>query len=198
VYEYWVSGLNRPWTEYTERGDNEMSMAATTTRGTTAPTRDGASPVGAVRVTARDLGLLVLRITLGLIFFAHGAQKALGWFGGQGIEATVASMAALGIPAPLAYAAVCTELVGGVALATGFFSRTAALGLAILMAVAMVKVHLPNGFFMNWDAVGGRSEGFEYNLALLAMTLTVLTGGPGSLTLVNGERALLRRILRRG
>jgi putative oxidoreductase len=171
-----------------------MSMAATTQRASSAP-REGASPAAAAQVTARDLGLLILRLTLGLIFFAHGAQKALGWFGGSGLEATVASMAAIGIPASLAYIAVFTEFLGGMALAIGFFSRTAALGLSILMIVAMVKVHLPNGFFMNWGAVGGRYEGFEYNLALLAMTLTVLMVGSGRLTLVNGERALLRRVL---
>jgi putative oxidoreductase len=189
-------GFDQRRTEYTERDDNEMSMAATT-RGATTASREDASPA-AGRVTARDMGLLILRSTLGLIFFAHGAQKALGWFGGQGFEATVASMAGLGIPALLAYVAVFTEFLGGIALGVGFFSRTAALGLSILMIVAMIKVHLPNGFFMNWGAIGGRYEGFEYNLALLAMTLTVLTVGPGRLTLVNGERALLRRLLPKG
>jgi len=148
-------------------------------------------------VTATDLGLFFLRVTLGLIFFAHGAQKLLGWFGGQGLEVTVRSMASLGIPPALAYVAVFTEFFGGIALLLGFLSRTAALGLSLLMGVALVKVHLPNGFFMNGSAIGGRYEGLEYGLALLAMTLAVLMVGPGRLTLGNAERALLQRITRK-
>ena len=172
-----------------------MSMAATTRGASNAP-REGTSPAAAARITAKDLGLLILRLTLGLIFFAHGAQKALGWFGGSGLEATVTSIVALASRGRLP-TSPSSPSCSAAWRSCSAFSAAAALGLSTLMIVAMVKVHLLNGFFMNWGAVGGRYEGFEYNLALLAMTLTVLTVGPGHLTLVNGERALLRRVLGR-
>ena len=134
-----------------------------------------------------DWGLLFLRVGLGVIFFAHGAQKVFGWWGGPGLEGTATGMAGMGIPAPLAYLAAFTELAGGVALILGVFSRIASLGLAITMVVAMVMVHLPNGFFL------GAKPGIEYNLALFTMSLAVLFAGPGRFALADPEGAILRR-----
>jgi putative oxidoreductase len=136
-------------------------------------------------VTANDIGLFVLRVILGVIFFAHGGQKVMGWFGGPGLDQTVQGFSAMGIPAPLAYLAAFTELLGGLAMILGVFSRIAAVGLAITMVVAAVMVHLPNGFFM------GPKPGIEYTLALFAMSVAILFTGPGRLALSDWEGRLL-------
>jgi putative oxidoreductase len=129
---------------------------------------------------ARDWGYLVLRVALAVIFIAHGGQKLFGWFGGHGLAVTVAFFGEkLGIPAPLAMLAILTEFFGGLAVLLGVFTRTAGLGLAVNMAVAALKVHLANGFFLNWENVPGRGHGIEDNLALGAMALFLLLAGPG-------------------
>ena len=127
----------------------------------------------------KDEALLVLRVVLGVIFFMHGSQKVLGFFGGPGLAATVQFFQSkLGIPQFLAYTAAFTEFFGGIALVLGLFTRLAALGIGTDMAVAVVRVHLANGFFLNWFCQNGKGHGFEYNLALIAMALAlVLTGG---------------------
>lgn len=131
-----------------------------------------------------DIGLLIVRLALGAIFIAHGAQKVFGAFGGQGLEGAVSGMAKTGIPAFLVYTAAFTEFFGGIAMVVGLFSRVAGLGLAIVMLVAMVKIHLPNGFFL-------ASMGYEYNLALLAMSLLIVFAGPGRLAIADIEGRLL-------
>lgn len=136
-------------------------------------------------VSAADWGLLALRLALGAIFIAHGAQKVFGAFGGPGLEGTVTGFGSMGIPAPFAYLAAFTELFGGIAMLLGVFSRLAGLGLAITMAVAAVMVHLPNGFFM------GTKAGIEYNLALFAMSVAVLLTGPGRIAIGDWEGRLL-------
>jgi putative oxidoreductase len=140
-------------------------------------------------VTATDWGLLVLRLALGIIFIAHGGQKVFGWFGGHGLDATVAGFGKMGIPAPLAYLAAFTELLGGVAVLLGVLTRLAALGLAVTMVVAMFMVHLKNGFFMN----GPGGPGIEYNVALLAMSLALVLAGPGRIAVGDTERRFLRK-----
>ena len=110
-------------------------------------------------ITATDVGLLILRIGLATVFLAHGSQKMFGWFGGHGLEATVAGMVATnGIPAPLAYLATFTEFFGGLAVLGGLLSRLASLGLLITMLVAIFGVHLNGGFFA--------PKGFEYPFTL--------------------------------
>jgi putative oxidoreductase len=141
-------------------------------------------------VTATEWGIFFIRIVLGIIFFAHGAQKALGWFGGPGLGGTVGFMGQIGIPAPLAYMAVFTELLGGLALIVGVLSRLSALGLFVTMLVAMFKVHWVNGFFMGSNPQGA---GIEYNLALAAMALAIVLTGPGALGLWDPERKIFRR-----
>ena len=116
--------------------------------------------------------MLPLRLALGVIFIAHGAQKTFGWFGGKGLTETVAGFDASGIPEVLAYIAIFTELIGGLCVLIGFATRWASLGLAIVMLVAIFKVHLANGFFMS-------DKGIEYCLALLGMSLALFLGGPG-------------------
>jgi len=143
-------------------------------------------------ITAIDWGLLFLRLILGAVFFAHGAQKVLGWFGGSGLSATVQGMAHMGIPAPLAYLASFTEFLGGLGLIFGVLSRLSALGIAINMIVAILLVHLPNGFFMNWFGQQ-KGEGIEYHLLVIGIALMILLAGPGRLAIGDPEVRLFRK-----
>ena len=138
--------------------------------------------------TFASKSLLIIRVVLGIIFFAHGAQKVFGWFGGPGLRGVIGYFRqALGVPAPLTVLAALTELLGGLAMIVGLLVRPAAVGLIIVMLVAIAKVHLPNGFFINWSLEAGKGHGFEMNLALIAMALAVLVGGAGAVSI---DRAL--------
>lgn len=123
---------------------------------------------------------LVVRLGLGIVFFAHGSQKVLGWFGGPGLKGTIAYFRqGLGVPPALAALAALTEILGGLAMIVGFLARPSALGLMAVMVVAIVKVHAKNGFFINFANTPGKGHGFEFNLALIAMALSILIGGAG-------------------
>ncbi len=128
--------------------------------------------------------LLILRLALGVIFVMHGAQKVLGLFGGSGLQATVQNFQThLGVPPALGYTAAFTELLGGLGLVGGLFTRLSALGIAGVMGVAVWKVHLANGFFLNFSCEAGKGHGIEYNIALLGIALTLLLMGGGSYSL---------------
>lgn len=110
--------------------------------------------------TDDDWVLTIVRVVLGVVLFAHGAQKLLGWFGGSGLSATLSTFRdQLRIPAPLAFLAIAAEFFGGLGLIFGLLTRIAALGIAITMAVAMVMVHLRYGFFLKlvWQQTGPRN-----------------------------------------
>ncbi len=127
---------------------------------------------------------LPLRASLGIIFFAHGAQKVLGWFGGYGWTGTMQFFTqTLHIPAPLAMVAILTEFLGGIALFLGLFTRLAAFLVTGEMVVATLQVHLPNGFFMNWANAPNVGHGIEYNLALIGAALALVITGGGRLSL---------------
>ena len=132
----------------------------------------------------------LLRVTLGAVMFPHGAQHALGWFGGYGFGGTFGWMTeTLGFPAPLAALAIVTELVGSIALVLGLGGRVAALGIAGLM-VGAASTHVPNGFFMNWfGTLPAGVEGFEYHLLALVIAIAVVVRGSGALSL---DRVLMR------
>jgi len=120
---------------------------------------------------------LIARLTLGLVMFPHGAQKALGSFGGYGFSATMNFFTGqLHIPALFAFLAIAAEFAGSIALITGFFSRVSAFGIAIVMLVATLTVHGSNGFFMNW-AGNQKGEGFEYHLLAIGLALVVIISG---------------------
>jgi putative oxidoreductase len=125
-----------------------------------------------------SVGLLVLRVVLGVIFAAHGAQKLFGSFGGPGLRGTAGSHGQLGIKPPFLMAVVAglAEFVGGIMIAVGFLTPLAAVALILTMAVAVFTVHLKNGFF-------NMNGGYEFNLALAAMALTLLITGAGALSL---------------
>ncbi|MEZ5729379.1 MAG: DoxX family protein [Burkholderiaceae bacterium] len=120
---------------------------------------------------------LVLRIPVGIIFVAHGAQKLFGWFGGYGLEGTGQFFATVGLnPGYLmALLAGAAEVFGGLALILGLLVRPAAAALAFAMLVGIVAVHLGKGFFVS-------NGGYEYALALLAASLSLLFSGAGRLS----------------
>lgn len=130
--------------------------------------------------TRADLAPVIARVALGAVMFPHGAQKALGWFGGHGFRGTMGFMTGqMGIPAPFAVLAIAAEFLGAVGLVTGTLSRVAALGIAVTMLVAIVMAHAGNGFFMNWTGTQA-GEGFEYHLLAIALAAIVLVKGGGS------------------
>jgi len=133
--------------------------------------------------TSNDFALTVVRLILGVTFFMHGAQKMLGWFGGYGFHATMGTFTHyLGIPAPLAFLAICAEFFGGLGLLVGLLSRIAALGIMVNMLVAIATVHHVNGFFMNWTGQQ-KGEGFEYHLLAIALAIVVLIKGSGAVSI---------------
>jgi putative oxidoreductase len=126
---------------------------------------------------------LLARLTLGLVMFPHGAQKALGWFGGHGFSGTMSFFTGtMHIPAVLAFLAILAEFAGSLGLIAGLLSRVAAFGIATVMAVAILTVHEANGFFMNWGG-NQKGEGFEYHLLALGLALIVLIHGAGKASL---------------
>jgi putative oxidoreductase len=141
-------------------------------------------------MTSNDRTVTMLRLVLGIVFFAHGAQKMLGWFGGPGFSATMQLFGQMGVPSLLAFLAIAAEFFGGVGLLLGFLGRIAALGITINMLVAIAAVHLPNGFFMNWTGTQ-QGEGFEYHLLAIAIALAVFIKGSGALSV---DRALTQRL----
>jgi putative oxidoreductase len=136
--------------------------------------------------TSNDVALTTLRVVLGVVFFAHGAQKLLGWFGGYGFHGTMGFFEHMGMPAPVAFLIICTEFFGGLGLIVGLLTRIAALGIGVEMIGAIFLVHLPNGFFMNW-AGNQKGEGFEYHLLVIAVAAALLLRGSGAFSL---DRAL--------
>jgi len=121
---------------------------------------------------------LILRLTLGIVFFPHGAQKMLGWFGGGGFSGTMAGMTKMGLPAVIVFLVIVFEFFGALGLLLGFLGRLSAVAIAIVMLGAIFTVHLPNGFFMNWMG-NQKGEGIEYHLLVLGIVLAILVTGSG-------------------
>jgi putative oxidoreductase len=133
--------------------------------------------------TPNDFTLTIVRLVLGVVFFIHGAQKMLGWFGGYGFHGTMGFFTQqMGIPAPLALLAICAEFFGGIGLLVGLLSRIAALGIIVNMLVAIATVHRVNGFFMNWTGQQ-KGEGFEFHLLAIALALVVVIRGSGAFSI---------------
>jgi len=132
-----------------------------------------------ILATEDDTALLILRLLLGIVFFPHGAQKVLGWFGGQGFSASMEAFTVkMGIPALFAFLAIMAESAGALGLISGFLSRIAAFGIACNMVVAVALIHYKNGFFMNW--FGKQSgEGFEYHILVIAIASAIIIKGGG-------------------
>lgn len=122
---------------------------------------------------------LILRLTLGLVMFPHGAQKLLGWFGGFGFDGTMGFFTQkMGLPWLIALLIIIGESFGSVALLAGFLTRFTAASLAVIMLGAIALVHLPNGFFMNWFGQQ-QGEGYEYHLLVIGIAAALLVTGGG-------------------
>ena len=133
--------------------------------------------------TDDNVATTILRLTLGVVFFAHGAQKLLGWFGGFGFSGTMGFFTGtMHIPAPFAILAILAEFFGGIGLLLGLLTRVAAFGIASTMVVAIAMVHSHVGFFMNWNGTQ-KGEGFEYHLLVLAITAFLMLRGAGAYSL---------------
>ena len=133
--------------------------------------------------TSDDLVMTLLRLVLGIVFFAHGAQKALGLFGGYGFRATLGFFTQqVHIPAALAVLAIAAEFLGGIGLLVGFLGRVAAFGIATNMVVAIVLVHRHFGFFANWSGMQ-KGEGYEYHILALVICLAIMIRGSGALSI---------------
>ena len=130
--------------------------------------------------TEDSIATAILRLVLGIVFFAHGAQKMLGWFGGFGFSGTMGFFTGtMHIPTLLAFLAIAAEFFGSLGLILGFLTRIAALGIAANMAVAIATVHRAVGFFMNWNGTQ-KGEGFEFHLLVLAITGFLMIRGAGA------------------
>ena len=122
---------------------------------------------------------LIARVALGIVMFPHGAQKALGWFGGYGFNGTMHFFTAqMHIPLVFGFLAIAAEFAGSIGLIAGFLTRISAFGIGVNMLVATILVHAANGFFMNWYG-SQKGEGFEYHLLTLGLALIVIIAGGG-------------------
>ena len=134
---------------------------------------------------------LVARLVLGLVMFPHGAQKMLGWFGGHGFARTMGFFTGMmHIPPLFALLAILAEFAGSIGLIVGLFGRVAAFGIACVMVVAIMTVHVSNGFFMNWLG-DQKGEGFEYHLLAIGLALVVMIAGSGAASL---DGSIARRL----
>jgi putative oxidoreductase len=137
--------------------------------------------------TTNDPTLTVVRLILGAVFFAHGAQKMLGWFGGHGFNAAMTYFTHnMGIPVFFAFLAIAAEFFGGLGLLVGLLGRVAAFGILCNMVVAIVMVAGHVGFFMNWFGTQ-KGEGYEFHLLAIALCVTIIVKGSGAFSV---DRAL--------
>ncbi|GMA51039.1 oxidoreductase [Alicyclobacillus contaminans] len=122
-----------------------------------------------------SLGLLIIRLVIGLTMAGHGTQKLFGWFGGHGLKGTGGWLESIGLKPGMfmALLAGLAELVGGILFAVGWGMPVAAILIVLTMLVAVVKVHGKNGYWVT-------QNGFEYNLILMAIAVGVALVGPGA------------------
>jgi putative oxidoreductase len=157
-----------------------LSQATSSSSSLSSTRPQASSLVGRLLSTTNDAAPAVARVALGAIMFPHGAQKVLGWFGGYGFTGTLGFFTGkLGVPVAFALLAFAAEFLGAIGLVTGALSRIAAFGIACVMLVAVLTVHLSNGFFMNWTGQQA-GEGFEYHLLAIALAVVVMIKGGGA------------------
>ena len=129
--------------------------------------------------TNENFSYWVPRVILGCVMIPHGAQKLLGWFGGFGFSNTMSYFTqTAGLPWIIAFLIIMGESFGSLGLILGFFTRLSALGLICIMLGAIITVHIPNGFFMNWFGKQA-GEGFEYHLLVIGISIPLLINGGG-------------------
>jgi putative oxidoreductase len=125
-----------------------------------------------------NFGLLIIRLVIGILFMGHGAQKLFGWFGGYGLKGTGGWLESIGMKpgVTMALLAGLAELFGGILFALGLLTPLAGIMIAATMLMAIVKVHGPNGLWAT-------SNGYEYNLVLIAIAIGIALVGPGQYAL---------------
>lgn len=133
--------------------------------------------------TNDDWAGAIVRITIGVIMFPHGAQKMLGWFGGPGFSGEMELFTkTMGLPWIIAFLVIFIEFFGAIGLLLGFASRVWALSMVILMLGIIFSVHLEHGFFMNWFG-NQAGEGYEYHLLVIGLSLATVVSGSGKFSL---------------
>lgn len=133
--------------------------------------------------TDDNYGSLAARLTLAIVMFPHGAQKVLGWWGGNGFSGTYEYFTATaGLPGIVALLVIFGEFLGPIGLAVGLMSRFAAFGLGLIMTGAIFMAHLQHGFFMNWYG-NQAGEGFEYHLLVIGLAIVTMIQGSGALSI---------------
>jgi putative oxidoreductase len=139
--------------------------------------------------TETDYMVALAGLVLGVLFFVHGSQLMLGWFGGFGLSGSMHFFTQqLGIPAAFAFLGIAGQFFGGIFLIAGLAGRIAALAIIGNMVVAVAKVHWQYGLFMNWFGTQ-KGEGFEYHLLAVTIGLLIVIRGSGALSL---DRLLAR------
>lgn len=143
--------------------------------------------------TADSWAGLLLRLTLGLVMFPHGAQKVLGWYGGYGFSGTLGFFTeTMHLPWLVAFLVIIGEFFGSLGLLAGLLTRFSAASFIVIMLGAIAMVHLPHGFFMNWFGKQA-GEGFEYHLLVIGLSLALLITGAGRWS---ADRIIAERIQR--
>jgi putative oxidoreductase len=128
--------------------------------------------------TSSSAPLLVARLGLAIVFLPHGLQKVSTLFGGHGFMGTMGFFEDQGIPSAFAFLAIVAEFLGSLGLITGFLTRIAAFGIFCNMMVAMLMVHMPNGFFMNWSGQQA-GEGVEFHILAITLSIVLMIAGAG-------------------
>lgn len=135
--------------------------------------------------------LFIMRVILGAVFFPHGAQKALGLFGGKGFSETLSQFSSSGLPWIIGLLVILGEFLGSLALLAGFLTRLAAFGITAIMLGAIIMVHGQHGFFMNWHG-SKEGQGFEYHLLAIGLSVALMLAGGGRWS---ADRAIARQLL---
>ena len=134
--------------------------------------------------TNNHLTGLIIRLTLGIVLFPHGAQKMLGWFGGPGFTKEMEYLQHLNLPWIIAFLVIIIEFFGAISLIVGFASRIwSALTIILFMGIIFTS-HLEHGFFMNWSG-NQKGEGYEYHLLVLGICMALLVTGGGKFSFDN-------------
>ncbi|SLM47182.1 conserved membrane protein of unknown function [Nitrospira japonica] len=141
--------------------------------------------------TSEDWTGMILRLTLGLVIFPHGAQKLLGWYGGFGFSGTMGFFTeSMHLPWIIGFLVIIGEFFGSLGLLAGLLTRFTAASLSVIMLGAILTTHLPYGFFMNWFGKQ-QGEGYEYHLLAIGTGLALLVTGGGRWSL---DRAIAERV----
>lgn len=132
---------------------------------------------------AGDVPALISRLALGIVVFAHGAQKLLGWFGGGGFQGTMEFMTqGAGLPYIIGLLVILIEFFGALFLICGFLTRLSALGVLGNFIGVVLTAHSNAGFFMNWYQQPDKAEGLEFFILLFGLAIISLILGGGKLS----------------